>query len=82
MQVCKHISGSAKTIKFIRPSEPLFNQIGWRPMVIYLCVAVLIGRPCWFRGHKYRGKQLKSAVAEISDYCREEIERLLQQGMS
>ena len=66
------------------PSEPLFNQSGWHPMVLYRRVAVLIGRPYWIRGQnrdKYRGKQVKSAVAEISDYCHQEIEYLLREGM-
>jgi 1-acyl-sn-glycerol-3-phosphate acyltransferase len=73
-----------KLLSLFDPSEPLFNQSGWHPMVLYGRVAVLIGRPYWIRGQnrgKYSGKQVKSAVAEISDYCHQEIEHLLKQAM-
>jgi 1-acyl-sn-glycerol-3-phosphate acyltransferase len=73
-----------KLLSLFDPSEPLFNQSGWHPMVLYRRVAVLIGRPYWIRRQnrdKYHGKQVKSAVAEISDYCREEIKYLLKIGV-
>jgi len=34
-----------KLLSLFDPSEPLFNQEGWHPLVIYRRVAILIGRP-------------------------------------
>ncbi len=33
-----------KLLSLFDPSEPLFNQSGWHPLVIYSRVAILIGR--------------------------------------
>jgi 1-acyl-sn-glycerol-3-phosphate acyltransferase len=65
------------------PSEPLFNQAGWHPLVIYRRVAVLIGRPYWITPQhqkKYHGKQARTVVAELTEHCHGEISRLLRQG--
>jgi 1-acyl-sn-glycerol-3-phosphate acyltransferase len=65
------------------PSEPLFHQPGWHPLVIYHRVAVLIGRPYWIspqHQQQYQGKQAKSLVTELTEYCNSEIATLLHQG--
>ncbi|MEJ6482370.1 1-acyl-sn-glycerol-3-phosphate acyltransferase [Nostoc punctiforme UO1] len=65
------------------PSEPLFNQAGWHPLVIYRRVAVLIGRPYWITPQHqktYHGKQARTVVAELTEHCHGEISRLLRQG--
>ncbi len=65
------------------PSEPLFNQPGWHPLVIYHRVAVLIGRPYWITAQhqkQYQGKQAKTVVAELTQHCHSEIIDLLRQG--
>jgi 1-acyl-sn-glycerol-3-phosphate acyltransferase len=65
------------------PSEPLFNQAGWHPLVIYRRVAVLIGRPYWITPQhqkKYHGKQARTVVAELTEHCHGEISNLLHQG--
>ncbi|MBE8988278.1 lysophospholipid acyltransferase family protein [Nostoc sp. LEGE 12450] len=65
------------------PSEPLFNQAGWHPLVIYRRVAVLIGRPYWITPQhqkKYHGKQARTVVAELTEHCHGEISHLLRQG--
>ncbi|WP_375474024.1 lysophospholipid acyltransferase family protein [uncultured Nostoc sp.] len=65
------------------PSEPLFNQSGWHPLVIYRRVAVLIGRPYWITPQhhkKYHGKQARTVVAELTQHCHGEISNLLRQG--
>ena len=36
-----------RLLSLFDPSEPLFNQAGWHPLVLYRRVAVLIGRPYW-----------------------------------
>jgi 1-acyl-sn-glycerol-3-phosphate acyltransferase len=70
-------------LSFFDPSEPLFNQSGWHPLVIYQRVAVLIGHPYWIKHQqreKYQGKQAKSVVAELTDHCHSEITHLLREG--
>jgi 1-acyl-sn-glycerol-3-phosphate acyltransferase len=65
------------------PSEPLFAQPGWHPMVIHRRVAVLVGHPYWItpkQREQYQGKQAKTVVAEIITTCRDEISKLLHQN--
>ncbi|MBW4687067.1 MAG: 1-acyl-sn-glycerol-3-phosphate acyltransferase [Komarekiella atlantica HA4396-MV6] len=65
------------------PSEPLFNQSGWHPLVLYRRVAVLIGHPYWITPQhqkKYHGKQARTVVAELTEHCHGEISNLLRQG--
>lgn len=70
-------------LSWIDPSEPLFKQAGWHPMVVYQRVNVLIGQPYWItaaqRAH-YQGKQARSLVAEVTQTCYAEIDQLLAQG--
>lgn len=72
-----------RVLSLIDPSEPLFAQRGWHPMVLYQRVNVLVGRPQWIRPSqrdRYLGKQAKSLVTELTQQCRSEIEHLLHQG--
>lgn len=72
-----------RLLSLFDPSEPLFHQSGWHPLVIYRRVAILIGRPYWITSqhqHQYHGKQAKSVVAELTTYCHSEIANLLVQG--
>ena len=65
------------------PSEPLFQQLGWHPLVLYHQVRVLVGRPYWVtpsQRQRYRGKQGKIVVNELTQYCQTEIAHLLDQG--
>jgi 1-acyl-sn-glycerol-3-phosphate acyltransferase len=62
------------------PSEPLFAQPGWHPMVIHRRVAVLVGHPYWItpkQRQQYQGKQARTVVGEIITTCRDEIAKLL-----
>jgi 1-acyl-sn-glycerol-3-phosphate acyltransferase len=72
-----------RLLSFFDPSEPLFSQEGWHPMVIYQRVNLLVGRPQWIspsqRQH-YQGKQAKALVTELTQQCRTEIDDLLRQG--
>ncbi len=70
-------------LRVFDPSEPLFNQTGWHPMVVYHRVNVLIGRPQWItEGHRraYFGKQGKAVVHDLTAYCQQEIAALLTHG--
>lgn len=65
------------------PSEPLFQQGGWHPMVVYQRVKVLIGHPRWItpaEQQSYQGKNARSLVTELTDHCQREIKDLLGQG--
>jgi len=72
-----------KLLSLFDPSEPLFNQAGWHPLVIYRRVAVFIGRPYWItpqQRQQYQGKRAKTVVADLTNYLQTEIASLLSQG--
>jgi 1-acyl-sn-glycerol-3-phosphate acyltransferase len=72
-----------RLLSWFDPSEPLFNQDGWHPMVLYQRVNLLIGRPFWItptQHEKYQGKYARAMVSELSDRCHAEISSLLRQG--
>ncbi|MBM0743260.1 1-acyl-sn-glycerol-3-phosphate acyltransferase [Phormidium sp. CLA17] len=72
-----------RMLNLVDPSEPLFDQPGWHPMIVYQHVSVLIGRPYWIRSSQradYQGKQARSLVTEITNECHAEIDQLLAQG--
>ncbi|MBW4560582.1 MAG: 1-acyl-sn-glycerol-3-phosphate acyltransferase [Mojavia pulchra JT2-VF2] len=72
-----------RLLSLFDPSEALFNQPGWHPLVIYRRVAVLIGRPYWITSQQqkqYQGKKAKTVVAELTEHCHYEIASLLRQG--
>jgi 1-acyl-sn-glycerol-3-phosphate acyltransferase len=70
-------------LSFFDPSEPLFQQAGWHPMVIYQRVNVLIGHPIWITSAQrdsYQGKQARSVVADLKAACQSEITDLVRYG--
>jgi 1-acyl-sn-glycerol-3-phosphate acyltransferase len=70
-------------LRFFDPSEPLFNQLGWHPLILYHRVQILVGRPYWItldEQKKYRGKQGKVVVNELTQYCQTEISNLLNEA--
>lgn len=72
-----------KLLSLFDPSEPLFDQAGWHPMVIYQQVDVLIGKPLWVTNaqrQSYQGKQAKGVIADLTGHCQNEIKTLLQYG--
>ncbi|BAY31721.1 phospholipid/glycerol acyltransferase [Nostoc carneum NIES-2107] len=72
-----------RLLSLFDPSEALFNQPGWHPLVIYRRVAVLIGNPYWIQPQhqkQYQGKQAKTVVNELTEHCHCEIANLLRQG--
>ncbi|HEY9820237.1 MAG TPA: lysophospholipid acyltransferase family protein [Candidatus Sericytochromatia bacterium] len=72
-----------RLLRIFDPSEPLFEQPGWHPMVLQRRVAVLVGRPYWIKPkhrEQYQGKLAKSAVAEVATACRDEIAKLLHES--
>jgi 1-acyl-sn-glycerol-3-phosphate acyltransferase len=74
-----------RLLHWFDPSEPLFDQAGLHPMVIYHRVNVLIGRPIWVtpsQQQRYQGKQAKAVVADLTAHCYTEIYDLLRQSYS
>jgi 1-acyl-sn-glycerol-3-phosphate acyltransferase len=72
-----------RLLRLFDPSEPLFEQPGWHPMVVHRRVAILVGHPLWITPKQrelYQGKQAKSVVAQIATTCRDEITKLLHQS--
>jgi hypothetical protein len=72
-----------RLLSWFDPSEPLFDQSGWHPMVLYKRANILIGRPYWIKPQQqqqYRGKQARELVANLTAYCQDEIANLLHQG--
>lgn len=73
-----------KLLKLFDPAEPLFNQEGWHPVVVYKKLTVSIGRPYWVTANsqgQYQGKQAKKIIRHLTDHCHQEITTLLQQSM-
>jgi 1-acyl-sn-glycerol-3-phosphate acyltransferase len=72
-----------RLLSFFDPSEPLFNQAGWHPLIIYQRTNVLIGRPFWITSamqQRYQGKEGKKVVTELTEHCHGEIGQLLSKG--
>jgi len=72
-----------RLLRMFDPSEPLFAQPGWHPMVLPRRIAVLVGRPVWItpkQREQYQGKLAKTVVNEIATTCRDEITKLLHQS--
>ncbi len=64
------------------PSEPLFQQSGRHPAVIYRKVAVVIGEPISTADlqQHYHGKQAGRVASELADTCQNKIQTLLKKG--
>lgn len=72
-----------KLLSWFDPSEPLFNQGGLHPAVIYRKVAVVIGEPIEITAAQreiYRGRRAGEMAMDISERCHDEVERLLSVG--
>nr|CAD5978146.1 hypothetical protein NO713_04364 [Planktothrix pseudagardhii] len=72
-----------RLLRVFDPTEPLFDQPGWHPMILYRRIQILIGRPYWITPRvqrQYQGKQARKAVEELTQYCHREITDLLRQG--
>lgn len=70
-------------LRLFDPSEPLFEQSGWHPMVIHRRVAVSVGQPYWItpkQREDYQGRTARTLVSEITTTCRDEISKLLYQS--
>ncbi|NEP76958.1 MAG: 1-acyl-sn-glycerol-3-phosphate acyltransferase [Okeania sp. SIO3C4] len=72
-----------KLLSFFDPSEPLFNQPGWHPAIVYQRSNIMFGRPFWVNSshrQQYYGKYAKQLVNNLTDYVSQEIANLLIEG--
>ncbi|PSB16581.1 1-acyl-sn-glycerol-3-phosphate acyltransferase [filamentous cyanobacterium CCP1] len=74
-----------KLLSWADPSEPLFNQSGWHPIVFYQRVNVSIGRPIWLTDAQrqyYSGKHARTVVTDLTAQCQAEIHDLLSECLN
>jgi 1-acyl-sn-glycerol-3-phosphate acyltransferase len=70
-------------LKYCDRDEPFFDRSGLHPILVYHRVRVLIGHPYFISPQQkleYKGKQAKQLANYLTDYCREQIQQLLQEG--
>lgn len=69
-------------LSWFDPTEPLFQQPGLHPAVIYRKVAVVIGEPIsishWAKS--YGGKRSGKIATDLSDQCHDKVQDLLKAG--
>jgi 1-acyl-sn-glycerol-3-phosphate acyltransferase len=72
-----------RLLSLFDPAEPLFQQSGWHPAVVYQDVTLWIGHPvvvdARFRAH-YQTKGASALVTELTNCCQDEIATLLKRG--
>lgn len=70
-------------LSWFDPSEPLFQQPGLHPAVIYRRVTVVIGEPIavsdWLQ-QGYHGRRAGQLASELSGQCHDKIQALLKAG--
>jgi 1-acyl-sn-glycerol-3-phosphate acyltransferase len=67
-------------LHYLDPSEPLFEQEGWQPVVFYHRIKVSIGEPFWVTDslrQQYQGKTAREIVQQLTQHCHQEIVNLL-----
>ncbi|ERN40821.1 1-acyl-sn-glycerol-3-phosphate acyltransferase [Rubidibacter lacunae KORDI 51-2] len=72
-----------RALRVFDNTEPLFDRPEWHPIATYQRANLLVGRPVWIAPHHYRryhGRSAHRVVSDLSDYCREEIGKLLVLG--
>ncbi|MGD1864480.1 MAG: lysophospholipid acyltransferase family protein [Phormidesmis sp.] len=71
-----------KILGWFDPSEPLFQQSGLHPAVIYRKVAVVVGNPIAISDlqQQYHGKQAGKTAIALTDTCHSAVASLLQVG--
>jgi 1-acyl-sn-glycerol-3-phosphate acyltransferase len=70
-------------LSLVDATEPLFQQPGWHPVVMYQSVNLLVGRPvrvdARLRSH-YRRKGAETLITDLTQCCQDEVATLLKQG--
>ncbi|MEM8612919.1 MAG: lysophospholipid acyltransferase family protein [Cyanobacteria bacterium P01_H01_bin.105] len=74
-----------RLLSLFDPSEPLFHQPGWHPVVSYQRVTLSIGNPIHMTPayrDQYHGKQAGRMARMLTQSCYAEISQLLNEGFS
>lgn len=72
-----------EVLSWFDPTEPLFQQSGWHPAILYRRVSVLIGEPIWVTSdqrRQYRGRQAKVLAADLTHRAQDAVAALLREG--
>jgi 1-acyl-sn-glycerol-3-phosphate acyltransferase len=72
-----------EVLSWFDPSEPLFQQSGWHPAILYRRVSVLVGQPVWVTTEQraqYYGRQAKAVAMDLTLTCQARVEALLNEG--
>jgi len=72
-----------RVLSMFDPSEPLFRQPGWHPMVLYRDVEVRVGRPVRLDQRlrdRYSGRSAAKLITDLTQSCQEEVANLLREG--
>ena len=72
-----------RLLSLFDPTEPLFQQSGWHPAVVYREVELRVGHPVIvnsrLRSH-YEDKGSSALVTDLTNCCEDEIANLLKRG--
>lgn len=80
-----HPAFPVRLLHWFDPSEPLFDQNGWHPLVVYHAVNVVVGTPITINADDqrgYQGKQGRILSRKLTQHCQAEVHRLLEQGLA
>lgn len=70
-----------RLLSWFDPTEPLFQQGGGHPVLVYRRVEVRIGRPIWITAaerQRYFGRQGARLARSLSDRCWQQVQSLLE----
>lgn len=80
-----HPAFPVRLLHWFDPSEPLFDQNGWHPLVVYHAVNVMVGNPITINAddqQSYQGKQGRILSRKLTRHCQAEVHGLLEEGLA
>lgn len=84
-QESTHPAFPVRLLHWFDPSEPLFDQNGWHPLVVYHAVNVMVGKPITINAddqQRYQGKQGRLLSRHLTRQCHTEVQGLLAEGLN
>lgn len=69
-----------RLLSWFDPHEPLFQQTGGHPLLVYRRVEVRIGEPIWVSASEraaYRGRQGSAIAHDLTQQCQRRVQHLL-----
>jgi 1-acyl-sn-glycerol-3-phosphate acyltransferase len=80
-----HPAFPVRLLHWFDPSEPLFDQNGWHPLVVYHAVNVMVGTPITVNADDqqgFQGKQGRILSRKLTQQCQTDVHHLLEQGLT